>query len=83
MVPKFSRYAFLKTWLEKIFVLVREEKNSRATAKKKSRVFSGKRGPEFSMIPVRKRGSVKIQFRVKDTIICIGKPLPNGQNHPT
>ncbi|MCE8190062.1 DUF1661 domain-containing protein [Porphyromonas gingivalis] len=47
MVPKFSRYAFLKTWLEKIFVLVREEKNSRAKAKKKSRVFSGKRDPEF------------------------------------
>ncbi|HBW78678.1 DUF1661 domain-containing protein [Porphyromonas gingivalis] len=47
MGPKFSCYAFLKTWLEKIFVLVREEKNSRATAKKKSRVFSGKRDPEF------------------------------------
>ncbi|MGP1379652.1 DUF1661 domain-containing protein [Porphyromonas gingivalis] len=27
--------------------MVREEKNSRATAKKKSRMFSGKRGPEF------------------------------------
>ncbi|MDH7903414.1 DUF1661 domain-containing protein [Porphyromonas gingivalis] len=27
--------------------MVREEKNSRATAKKKSRVFSGKRDPEF------------------------------------
>ncbi|WP_237073722.1 DUF1661 domain-containing protein [Porphyromonas gingivalis] len=27
--------------------MVREEKNSRAKAKKKSRVFSGKRGPEF------------------------------------
>ncbi|WP_394365411.1 DUF1661 domain-containing protein [Porphyromonas gingivalis] len=27
--------------------MVREEKNSRTTAKKKSRVFSGKRDPEF------------------------------------
>ncbi|WP_230482456.1 DUF1661 domain-containing protein [Porphyromonas gingivalis] len=27
--------------------MVREEKKSRAKAKKKSRVFSGKRGPEF------------------------------------
>ncbi|ATR99434.1 hypothetical protein CS550_09930 [Porphyromonas gingivalis] len=58
------------------------KKFSRHSEKKVARVFR-KTWTGISMIPVRKRGSVKIQFRVKDTIICIGKPLPNGQNHPT
>ncbi|MDR4975616.1 DUF1661 domain-containing protein [Porphyromonas gingivalis] len=38
-MPKISHSTVRKTWLEKIFVLVREAKNSRATTKKFSRLF--------------------------------------------
>nr|WP_236683631.1 DUF1661 domain-containing protein [Porphyromonas gingivalis] len=38
-MPKISHSTVRKTWFEKIFVLVREAKNSRATTKKFSRLF--------------------------------------------